>query len=160
MRDFNLFHLTIITVCVLGLMTIVDYANACTCIPVTVSELVQRADIVFRGNIIDMHDVQTGVGSEIGMGVRKRVAVFRVKSVWKGDVGEILEMPAIEKGGGTCLGFSKGLLEVGNELLVYAYRPKGSDDYFTNLCSHTSLAARTKDFQELGPGREPRKTVN
>lgn len=109
---------------------------------------------------MDLHDVQTGLGSEIGMGVRKRVVVFRIERVWKGDISETLEMPAIERDGGTCLGFSKGLLEVGNELLVYANRPKGSDDYVTGLCSHTSLAARTKDFRELGPGAAPRKNVH
>lgn len=160
MRGLNLRHLTSITVCVLGSTTIVDYAHACSCIPVTVSELMESADIIFRGTIIDVHDVQTGVGTEIGMGVGRRVVLFRVKRVWKGDVGEILEIPAIENPSGICWGFPKGLLAVGNELLVYARRQDGSEDYITNICSHTSLATRTKDFQELGRGKAPRKKFN
>ena len=118
----------------------------------------QRADIVFRGTIIDIHGVQTGLGPEIG--VRKRVVVFRVKRVWKGVVGEILEMPAFEHTSGLCWGFPKGLLAVGNELLVYANRQNDSDDYVTGLCLHTSLAKRTKDFHGLGPGRVPKKKAN
>jgi len=160
MRYLNRCYIASITVCVLGLLTNAVNANACTCIPVTVSELVQKADIVFQGTIIDIHDVPTRPGTQTELGPAGRVAVFRVKRAWKGDTGEIFEMPAIEKSGGTCLGFPRGSLVVGNELLVYAYRRNDTGEYFTGMCSHTSLLTQTKDLQELGRGRVPRKKVN
>jgi hypothetical protein len=121
--------------------------------------LKQRADIIFRGTIIDIHDAKRDVITDI-LQPPKRIAVFRVTRIWKGDVGQTFEMPAIEKSGGTCGGFSKGLLVVGNELLVYAYRRNGTDEYFTDICSHTSLLVQTKDLQELGSGRVPAKRAN
>ena len=159
MRDSKLCYLTSITVCVLSLLTIVDTANACSCIPVTVSELKQKADIIFQGTIIDIHNAKRDVITDL-IQPPKRIAVFRVTRIWKGDVGQTFEMPAIEKSAGRCGGFPEGSLVVGNELLVYAYRGNGTDEYFTNICSRTSLLMQTKDLQELGRGRVPRKKVN
>jgi len=116
-------------------------------------------DIIFRGTIIDIHDAKRDVITDL-IQPPKRIAVFRVTRIWKGDVGQTFEMPAIEKSGGTCAGFPEGSLVVGNELLVYAYRRNGTDEYFTNICSRTSLLMQTKDLQELGRGRVPRKKVN
>jgi hypothetical protein len=149
--------LTLTFLALASLFAMPSNANACSCLPETVSDSVHNADIVFRGAIIDIRDVQSGVGIEIGMGVRKRIAVFRVNRVWKGDVGEAVEMLAIEDSGGLCRRFPKGSLAVGNELLVYASRQADSHDYITNICSRTSLAIQTKDFHELGRGRVPKK---
>ena len=83
--------------------------------------------------------------------------VFRVTRVWKAVVGETFEMPALEQTGGYSLGFRRGLLVVGNDLLVYAYSTKGTADYTTDICSHTQLASDAKDLGELGLGTAPKK---
>ena len=136
-------------------LTLVGAAYACSCIPVTASELMRHADVVFLGTIIDLHDVHTAVPGVLR--TNKRVVVFRVSRVWKGDLGQVIELPAIEQSGSMCIGFPTGLLSVGNELLVYANREPVTHDYVTSICSHTALAKQTRDLQELGQGKLPRK---
>jgi len=136
--------------CLIG----VGLAEACSCISVSVREGVAKADVVFRGTVIDIHDAKRDIITDI-LQPPKRIAVFRVTRVWKGDVGQTLEMPAIETNGVTCRGFRRQLLVVGNELLVYAYEHKG--EYLTDICSRTGLARQSKDFAELGEGSAPAK---
>jgi len=65
-------------------------------------------------------------------------------------------MPALEETS-ACVGFWPPFLKVGNDLLVYASRIQGHSEYFTNICTRTALAADAKDFDELGPGEEPKQ---
>ena len=137
--------------CLFALFASLETANACSCVPIGAGELLHKADIVFRGTITDIRDIDTATGGG------KRVAIFRVSRVWKGAISEIVSMPAIENAGGMCLGFPKGLLAIGNELLVYAYRERASGDYVTDICSHTWFAKQTNDVHELGRGKRPKR---
>ena len=135
------------------------YAHACFALPSTVRQHKAAADVVFRGVIIGMQYREIRNLSDILEFEREpRVVVFRVGRVWKGDVGETFQMPAIENPGGVCIGFRPGLLKVGNELLVYASRVKRGPEfvYMTSIDS-AILAKDSRDFSELGPGRAARK---
>ncbi len=120
-------------------------AHGCECVSLDVRSSQKRAEIVFRGRITSFRD--TGNGT--------RAIVFTVDRVWKGDVRRTFEMPAIKETS-RCVGFWPTFLEIGNNLLVYAYRIDGKGDYITDICSRTALAEKSKDFVELGSGREPR----
>ena len=84
------------------------------------------------------------------------MVIFSVDRVWKGEVGTTIEMPALERV--NCLSFRGGLLEIGNELLVYARKiPALGGDYFTDECSRTELASQSKDYGYLGSGHKPKR---
>jgi hypothetical protein len=153
----SLYYARVAVAVALACLMAVGLAEACSCNPTSggVREAVANADVVFRGTIIDIHDAKRDVITDI-LQPAKRIAVFRVTRVWKGDVGQTFEMPAIENPGGICRGFRRQLLVIGNELLVYAYEYKG--EYLTGICSRTRLAQQSKeDFDELGEGSAPAK---
>lgn len=129
------------------ILAAVGVARACSCAEETVKQAKRQAEIVFRGTITAFKD--SGGGA--------RVAVFRVSRVWKGKVTERFEMPAFETQA-ACIGFWPSFLKVGNELLVYAYRLGTPAAYFTDICTRTALAAKSKDFAELGRGWEPTRS--
>jgi hypothetical protein len=86
-----------------------------------------------------------------------RTVIFRVSRVWKGRVGRTLEMPAMETDGGLCTAFWRGLLVLGNELVVYASRlPLPGSREFLPLRSKTTLVSRAKDILQLGRGHKPK----
>ena len=146
----------VLRLCVAFLCAILpNIAQACSCRPTSVRDAVANADVVFRGTIIEIRDAQRDVITNI-VQPRKLIAVFRVRQVWKGDVAETFEMPAIKNPGGICVGFGPDILKVGNEVLVYAIKPSGTADYVTSICSRTRLARESTDFQELGPGMAPK----
>jgi hypothetical protein len=118
------------------------------------------AEVVFRGTIIALRDTKTS--SKIAGAVRdlKKVAVFRVTRVWKGDVGEAFEMPAVEETS-MCIGFWPPFLKIGNDLVIYARRLQGQPEYYTDICTRTmpaNDASKFKDFDKLGLGEEPKKS--
>ena len=131
-------------------------AGACECSDPTVQNAKERANVIFRGTITALRplrptDKRVWIGDPGDTG---KIAVFRVARVWKGEVGPVFEMPAIQEGGG-CWGFAPQFLKLGTELIVYAFRVEGA--YFTGICSRTNLPKfATKDFEELGPGEPPR----
>jgi hypothetical protein len=127
--------------------------NACECSDPSVQEAKQRSAIVFRGTLIALYPTNKRTGFE-RPGATPTMAVFRVGRVWKGDVAPTFEMPAIPEGG-ECWGFAPDFLKVGAELLVYAFRSEG--EYFTCVCCRTRFVKyAATDFQELGPGEEPK----
>jgi hypothetical protein len=142
---------------VVALVFSVGIGYACGCSSITVEEAKERADVVFRGTITALRDSEHDLGylSAMAHDTRK-IAVFRVSRVWKGEVGETFEMPALEETS-ACVGFWPSLLKIGNDLLVYASRMQGHPGYLTNICSRTALAIGAKDFAELGPGEEPKE---
>jgi len=91
---------------------------SCDCVAANVQTTKKRADVVFRGRISAFRNADDG----------QRMVVFRVERSWKGDVGLVFEMAALE--GVNCLSFPPGLLELGNEVLVYARKMKGLQGYF------------------------------
>lgn len=121
------------------------FGIACDCEAPSVSSAKRQADVVFRGTITQFRDSGKGW----------RIAVFKVSRVWKGDVRETFEMPAIEEGA-ACFGFAPRLIRGWNDLLVYATRIAPDDDYIITSCSRTALASETTDFKHLGPGRKPK----
>ncbi len=122
-------------------------ANAlgCDCVPLSLNKAKAGAEVVFRGTITDIR------GGKVS---------FRVDRVWKGNVGRTFDMVDFEAS--MCLGFLPKWLQVGNDLLVFAWRlhrHPGDNDYFTGLCSHTSFASEAGDaFEKLGKGRPPRNS--
>jgi hypothetical protein len=131
-------------------------AHAMSCLPVTVDEAFEKAEVVFRGKIVDVHDAQRDAITDV-LQPRKRIAVFQVRRVWKGSVGTKFEMPVVELKAAPA-GYDQfwsNFLIVGNDLLVYAVRVKESGEYTTSQCWRTGVAKKSKDFRELGPGWEP-----
>jgi len=127
----------------------------------------RSADVVFRGTIVELRDtdVDHSDPSLRKLGLRefndtKKIAVFRVARVWKGDVGITFEMPAVEETS-ACIGFWPDLLHVGADLIVYAR--KRDAYYFTGICgghkpAKVSNDKDAKDLRQLGPGREPSRS--
>jgi hypothetical protein len=130
---------------VIGIAMIAGIASACECSVPSVGAAARHADVVFRGTIASFRESGHGY----------RIAVFKVSRVWKGDVKEVFEMPAIEEGA-ACLGFPPPLIRGWNELLVYAYRIEPGSDFITDICSRTALASKTTDYKQLGPGHKPK----
>ena len=119
----------------------------CDDFEVSTKEAKRLSEVVFQGT------VQSFKGSGID-----RTVIFRVNRVWKVQVGPTFEMPAIETDGGMCTAFWRGLLAVGNELVVYASRPYltvGIKDLLP-IRSKTTLASRAKDISALGRGHKPK----
>ena len=135
-------------------------AYACDCVEPSVQAKKDYADVIFRGTIVALRDAKAATDFPSGW-VRdtKKVAVFRVTRVWKGDVGETFEMPAVEEVA-ACMGFWPPYLKVGSDLLVYARRI--GSEYYTGICGSHKLARESsekdaKDFEVLGPGEAPQK---
>jgi hypothetical protein len=136
----NAVFLRLTTIVILG--TTLVYG--CECKSPKVRDALKRADVVFRGRIIGFRDSGKGY----------QVAIFTVDRVWKGDIPRTFEMPALKETS-ACAGFWPSSLEVGKYLLVYAQRVDGTSDYVTDICSRTALAEESRDFTELGAGRQP-----
>jgi len=128
---------------------------ACSCSPpITAWVASINADVVFRGTVTALRDVEEV--SPNGTRYKRKIAVFRVNRYWKGGVGPTFEMTAPEEFE-PCMGPEPSQFKVGNDLLVYA---KGSPKlgYNISACSRTWLARDAKsDFNELGPGEEPKQ---
>jgi len=132
----------------------------CSCKEPTVQQAKSGAEVVFRGTIIAMRDADPNAKvPTYGAKDTKKIEVFRVERVWQGQVGQVFEMRALEETS-MCIGFIPSHLRIGNDLLVYASRVSNGPDYYTNTCTRTALAKNTKDFDELGPGKEPSPNSN
>ncbi len=126
---------------------------ACTCVLaqcddvyVSPKQAKRFSEVVFQGTIAGFK----------GSGV-DRTVIFRVSRVWKGPVGPTFEMPAIETDGGVCSAFWKGLLVVGNELVVYASRlPVSNRNECFPMRGKSILVSRATDISQLGRGHKPK----
>jgi hypothetical protein len=118
----------------------------CDDIEISTKEAKHSSEVMFQGTIEGFK----------GSGI-DRTVIFRVSRVWKGRVGPTFEMPAIETDGGLCTAFWRGLLAVGNELVVYASRQFIPDrKEYLPLRSKTTLVSRAKDMSALGQGHKPK----
>lgn len=125
----------------------------CTCVLaqcddvyVAPKEAKRFSEVVFQGTI----DGFKGSGVD-------RTVIFRVSRVWKGPVSPIFEMPAIETDGGLCTAFWRGLLVVGNELVVYAsHFPWSNSNEYLPMRGKWILVSRATDINQLGRGHKPR----
>lgn len=118
-------------------------AFGCDCVTLPVKQEKRGAEVVFRGTVTE---------------IRGGTVYFRVERVWMGNVGGTFEMPEFTASG--CIGFLPSWLFEGNDLLVFAWRLlryPGDNDYFTALCSGTSLASQAGEtLAKLGKGSTPR----
>jgi hypothetical protein len=104
------------------------------------------SEVVFQGTIAGFK----GSGLD-------RTVIFRVSRVWKGPVGPTFEMPAIETDGGLCTAFWRGLLIVGNELVVYAsHLPSSNRNEYLPLRGKSIPVSRAKDISQLARGHKPK----
>jgi len=82
--------------------------SACDCPSITVEAAKAGAEVVFRGRITALRDSKNDLGYFAVLGRdTKKIAVFHVSRVWKGEVGETFEMPALEETT-ACWGFWQG----------------------------------------------------
>jgi hypothetical protein len=118
----------------------------CDDIEVSAKQAKRFSELVFQGTI----ETLKGAGSD-------RTVVFRVSRVWKGQVGQTFEMPAVETDGGLCTAFWRGLLVVGNELVVYASRvPAWDRNEYLPYRAKTTLVSNARDLSQLGRGHKPK----
>jgi hypothetical protein len=125
------------------LFFIATVGEGCDCIEVPAREAKHYSEIVFRGTIIRLRNNEKG----------EPMVAFKVTRVWKGPVTAEFEMLGVEENYG-CIGFYRGILKLGNEVLVYAHRLAGPD--FTPLPCNTTLVQNAKDILKLGRGRKPK----
>lgn len=105
-------------------------------------EALKTSDVVFVGEITE---IQKGSIPD------EEKVTFKIKSVWKKDVGEAFTLKTYRE---SCGFFG----EVGEKFLIYAYKYK--DIFTTNGCTRTrSLENATKDLKEFEEkGEKPIKT--
>lgn len=138
--------------CALFAVVLVGSAYGCECREPSVQAKRDSSDIIFRGTVIAFRESPARTDKGPTVRYTGRVAVFRVVRIWKGQVGQMLEMPeALETT--ACTGFSASL-RTGEDLLVYARRI--GSDYYTAICGFHKGAKSAKDFKRLGPGKGPR----
>jgi hypothetical protein len=140
------------------LLLALGLCHACDCTEPSVEARRDRAELIFRGTIVELRDSfkSADIAPGFARDTRKTV-VFRVSRVWKGQVGQTFEMPGIEETS-ACIGFWPDFLKVGEDLLVYASRYGGSG-YRTSICgNHKRAKDAKKDFKTLGPGKEPQRS--
>jgi uncharacterized protein YihD (DUF1040 family) len=132
---------------------------SCDCREPNVKVKRAYAEIIFRGTIIEVKESRKPYGPPWDFAGRLgKTVVFSVSRVWKGTLGETFEMPALEETS-ACIGFERSYLNVGEDLLVYATRFRGSD-FATSICGNHKLAKDAgNDFKVLGRGKEPTKST-
>ncbi len=120
-----------------------EAACQCTCNPrspgyryLTAHEALKTSDIVFTGEIVELKKGEAPDEYEVK---------FKIKSVWKKDVGESVLLRTYRV---SCGFFG----EKGEEYLVYAYVREGM--LTTHGCTRTALLAKAaedlKEFKEKG----------
>ena len=119
-----------------------ESAGQCTCAPVPGSrdlpayEALRTADVVFTGEIVDV---------EKGAAAQEYKVKFKIRSVWKKDIGESVVLQAFR----VSCGFYG---EKAEEYLIYAYVRE--EMLTTNGCTRTQLLATAdedlKEFEEKG----------
>lgn len=148
-RDMSLFARILVVICLLC-----PVAYSCSCSPPLTAQIASDyADVVFRGTITSLRDIQELLPG--GGHYTRRIAVFQVDRVWKGMPGQTFEMTAPQENE-PCMGPEPSYFKVGSVLLVYA---KGTPTLGYGLppCSRTALAGdANNDFVELGPGQAPK----
>ena len=137
------------------LLLALHLCQACDCFEPSVQAKQDHAELILGGTIVELRDSSQSVGisSDFARNTKK-IVVFRVSRVWKGNVGRTFEMPGIEETS-ACIGFWPDFLKVGEDLLVYASRFGGSQ-YVTSIRrNHKPAKDAGKDFRTLGPGGWP-----
>jgi hypothetical protein len=142
-----------VTVMVVLWLSFCSRLHACSCyLPPTPQEALQNANVVFRGIVTKVEDVEDEESADYRP-IGKRI-VFHVGTVWKGPHEKELII-LTGSGGGDC-GFE---FVVAGDYLVYAYADKKAKGYYTDVCTRTRDVAwltdsqnAQEDFQALGLG--------
>ena len=79
------------------ILVVPGLSPAMSCPPISVREAFDKADVVFRGTIIEVHDAHGDAITDVSQ-PRKYIAVLRVTRIWKGAVGSTFEMPVKRSG--------------------------------------------------------------
>jgi len=118
-------------------------ARACSCMKVTPSEGLSASYAVFTGEVTE---IEPNTATKFG-GIE---ITLRVKKVWKGDIGERVQVRTAGSSAACGYNFVKG-----ETYLVYADRDE-ADPMRVSLCSRTALVASAQvDLDFLGkPSRE------
>ena len=134
-------------------------AAACSCVQPgpSVTQAKDSSDVVFRGTIVALRDADKPAALAYAGRDTKKVVLFKVTHVWKGDVGSTFEMPGLQETS-MCVGFRAAFLKVGSDLLVYAARARNSPEYYTNDCTRTAFAKDAgDDLDQLRAAEGPKK---
>jgi hypothetical protein len=103
-------------------------ANACSCVPQSLSEAFENSDLIFQGTVIQI----TAVESE-GWLSHWIVTLSQEKS-WKSDKDNVT-LTVLDPPHEAVCGFG---FYVGETYLVYAQRDTTAEAYRTSLCSRTT----------------------
>jgi hypothetical protein len=137
----------------------VGSAFGCECRTPSVSVALERASIVFRATIVELRPSDRPSALHGMVEDTQKVIRFKVIRVWKGNIGETFEMPALLETT-ACWGFWPDFVKIGNELLVYASPFSNTTEYVTDVCTRTRLAKdASSDFRQLGLGEDPKRRV-
>jgi len=130
----------------LGILLLASSSVFAQCDEVAVSAKKAKhfSEVVFQGTIEGF----SGSGTD-------RTVIFRVSRVWKGRVGPTFEMPALESDG-MCTAFYRGLLAVGNEVVVYASSRYVPGAGYLPWRSKTTFVSRADDIRALGRSHKPK----
>ena len=127
-------------VCLIGLASFAqtNEARACSCMKITPSEGLSSSYAVFTGEVMNLepNEATKFGGVEI---------TFQVKKVWKGDIGEKVQVRTAGSSAACGYNFVKG-----ETYLVYASRDE-ADPMRVSLCSRTAPVANAQaDLDFLG----------
>ena len=131
------------------MMFVLGTVYGCGCTEPAVEAKKKSADVVFRGTIVELKNSDRPLTiPTTAVDDTRKIAVFRVIRVWKGEVGEMFEMPAVRETS-ACIGFWPAYLNVGSELIVYAN--KMGSEYYTRICGYHKppVDANDKDVKDL-----------
>ena len=130
-------------------------AHACSCLPPGLPlEELEASDAVFFGRVTSIRtfDGQLDPDTPISSYMYFRTVSFDVRTVWKGDVPE--QMEVVTSFSDVSCGYS---FDEGGEYLVYAWEwANAVDVYSTGFCGRTASWSNAQgDLNALGEGRAP-----
>ncbi len=132
--------LGIVVLASFSLVSIPNSAHACSCLPVgTAEESLETSSAVFSGQVMSIHEDESMAAKKV---------TFSVDTVWKGILGETIEVTTGMDSAGCGFEFT-----IGENYMVYA---SGEEALSTTLCSRTHQAIlNDPDVQTLGEGMPP-----
>lgn len=121
--------------------------GVCECPTDTVAERIERADVVFRGELSNLSEDVRGC-SEVGQWNHSML----VKEVYKGEVVERVAVQSPAPDIDPC-GVEP---QRDDDMLIYATETDGYRVYETGICMGTKpMEEAEEDLAELGPGTPP-----
>ena len=136
---------TLVSVVALILLSGSERIDAHKCFIPPLAEEMERATAIFKGEIVDIHEIET----ELGNGLPYRIE-FRVSAMWKGPVYETMFVHTFRHSVAWGYPFSMDV----REYIVYANEEPES--LWVDLCSRVrSKSDWEEDLEFLGEGIKP-----